>query len=429
MRLFFSTTALVLALALTSLSPASAQDKAENPAKPKAAQPAADQETRQPAASPAPAAAPPATAADFPRLHQRWQALDKQLDALGQQFAKAPTLDERTVIRSRYVALVEESEKLLPQLRQAADAAFDAAPGKDPDVTRIMVGLAAYDYRRDDYEAVLVRARRMMDAQVEEPALYALAGASAFHADDYESAEKWLTKANESNKLDAEASEYLKHLPQRREAWNKEQAIRQKEAEADDLPRVKLQTSKGTIVVELFENEAPQTVANFISLVESKFYDNTVFHRVLPGFMAQGGDPKGDGTGGPTYNIYCECYREDHRKHFRGSLSMAHAGRDTGGSQFFLTFHATPHLDGMHTVFGRVIEGMDVLARLQRRDPTKPSPPAPDRIVKAEVLRKRDHEYKPTKVEKKEPADGEKSGQAKGGNAEKAQPKAGGAKK
>src|SRR5690606_2930191 len=130
-----------------------------------------------------------------------------------------------------------------------------------------------------------------------------------------------------------------------------------------------------------------------ITLVEDQFYDGLTFHRVLPHFMAQGGDPNGDGSGGPGYEIPCECYKPEARMHFRGSLSMAHAGRDTGGSQFFITFLPTAHLNGRHTVFGRVIEGLDVLDQLQRRDPESASAPEPDKIVKAEVLRKRDHEY------------------------------------
>jgi cyclophilin family peptidyl-prolyl cis-trans isomerase len=156
---------------------------------------------------------------------------------------------------------------------------------------------------------------------------------------------------------------------------------------------VRLETSKGDVVVELFENEAPQAVANFITLVKQGFYNDVAFHRVLPMFMAQGGDPRGDGSGGPGYAIRCECYQPNYRHHFRGSLSMAHAGRDTGGSQFFLTFVPTSHLDGKHTVFGRVIEGMDVLGELQKRDPQSPGAATPDKIIKAEVLRDRGHEY------------------------------------
>src|SRR5581483_10952249 len=99
-----------------------------------------------------------------------------------------------------------------------------------------------------------------------------------------------------------------------------------------------------------------------------------------------GGDPKGTGAGGPGYTIACECYRPDHRDHFRGTLSMAHAGKDTGGSQFFLTFVRTPNLDGMHTAFGRIISGFDALAKLQRRNPEEPNQPPPDKIVDAVVL-------------------------------------------
>ena len=156
--------------------------------------------------------------------------------------------------------------------------------------------------------------------------------------------------------------------------------------------------AEGTLVIELFENEAPGAVGNFVSLVQKKYYDGLTFHRVLPGFMAQGGDPSGNGSGGPGYQIYCECNKPEARMHFRGSLSMAHAGPDTGGSQFFLTFLPTTQLNKRHTVFGRVIEGFDVLAKIQRRDPQAPNPPLPDRIVKAEVVRKRDHEYKPDQV-------------------------------
>jgi peptidyl-prolyl cis-trans isomerase B (cyclophilin B) len=170
-------------------------------------------------------------------------------------------------------------------------------------------------------------------------------------------------------------------------------------ADADDsadkkdekkLPQVLLKTSKGEVVLELFEDEAPNTVANFITLVEKGFYDGLTFHRVIDGFMAQGGCPLGTGTGGPGHRIKCECYRRDARKHERGVISMAHAGRDTGGSQFFITFVKTPHLDGMHTVFGRVIKGMEAVDKF---NPTGEAPA--DKIEKATVLQKRDHDYKP----------------------------------
>ncbi|MBS0262206.1 MAG: peptidylprolyl isomerase [Planctomycetes bacterium] len=151
------------------------------------------------------------------------------------------------------------------------------------------------------------------------------------------------------------------------------------------LPQVLLKTSKGDILLELYEDEAPNTVANFVSLVEDKFYDGLKFHRVIAGFMAQGGDPTGTGGGGPGYKIKCECTRKDHHKHDRGVISMAHAGPNTGGSQFFITFEKTPHLDGRHTVFGHVIKGMEAVDKLKNGDV----------IEKAVVKVKRDHKYKP----------------------------------
>jgi cyclophilin family peptidyl-prolyl cis-trans isomerase len=137
-------------------------------------------------------------------------------------------------------------------------------------------------------------------------------------------------------------------------------------------------TERGEIVCELFAADAPTTVENFINLARAGFYDGTTFHRVIPGFMAQGGDPTGTGTGGPGYSFRDELTPK--RSHDGpGVLSMANAGPNTNGSQFFLTFAATPHLDGRHTVFGRVTSGMDVLRSIRERDPMRDQKPG-DRI-------------------------------------------------
>ena len=117
----------------------------------------------------------------------------------------------------------------------------------------------------------------------------------------------------------------------------------------------KISTSKGDIWIKLYPEEAPNTVANFAHLGNTGFYDNLTFHRVIPGFMAQGGCPTGTGTGGPDWAIACET-ASNTSLHRRGTLSMAHAGPNTGGSQFFITFVPTPHLDGVHTVFGAIEE-------------------------------------------------------------------------
>ena len=137
-----------------------------------------------------------------------------------------------------------------------------------------------------------------------------------------------------------------------------------------------IDTSKGTIELELFADEVPGTVGNFEKLASTNFYDGTKFHRVIPGFMIQGGDPysktgKGRvGTGGPGYTIKCETEKNTH-KHVAGTLSMAHAGKNTGGSQFFICHTPQRHLDGVHTVFGQVTKGMDVVNAIKENDEVK----------------------------------------------------------
>ncbi|WP_064093292.1 peptidylprolyl isomerase [Rossellomorea aquimaris] len=121
------------------------------------------------------------------------------------------------------------------------------------------------------------------------------------------------------------------------------------------------------IEFDLFPNEAPGTVENFEKLAKEGFYDGLNFHRVIPGFVSQGGCPNGSGMGGPGYTIKCETEGNPH-KHEAGSLSMAHAGKDTGGSQFFIVHDPQPHLNGVHTVFGKVTSGMDIVNSMRNGD-------------------------------------------------------------
>ena len=116
-----------------------------------------------------------------------------------------------------------------------------------------------------------------------------------------------------------------------------------------------IKTEKGDMNLELFGDEAPQAVTNFATLANDGFYKGLNFHRVIPNFVIQGGCPHGNGMGGPGWRIKCECVGQKHR-HLRGTLSMAHAGRDTGGSQFFVCHSPQPHLDGVHTVFGQIVD-------------------------------------------------------------------------
>ena len=130
------------------------------------------------------------------------------------------------------------------------------------------------------------------------------------------------------------------------------------------MTRAIMETEKGTINLELFDQDAPNTVKNFVELSQKGFYDGLTFHRVINNFMIQGGCPQGTGTGGPGYKINCEI---NDNKHLAGTLSMAHAGPNTGGSQFFICHGPQPHLDGVHTTFGQT-EDMDVVNAIRKGD-------------------------------------------------------------
>jgi cyclophilin family peptidyl-prolyl cis-trans isomerase len=432
---------LVVVLLAGSMQTASlAQDAAAN-----APQQAADQATgaQQPAADPAsgeqqsadppandgeqtaeaPAASPEAVAANetFEKLVEVWNAAIADLKGL-QQRRDAAQGQARTDLETQMADLRDKTNDIIDRLTDAGLTAYKLDKTAFPRVNVTLRTIArfhvigdAHGDGGDQYEKAFALTKALIDAGAAEQMqeLYLLCGMSAYCIGELDLAQEYLTKASEAGmfdnipqqmaddpppvKLVRDASMYLANIDAHRGRWAAEQKIRAAEAEADDLPRVKFTTTKGDIVIELFENEAPQTVANFITLVKRGYYDGITFHRVLPLFMAQGGDPSGSGSGGPGYNIRDENGLPKERHHFRGSLSMANTGApNTGGSQFFLTFVPTTYLDGRHAVFGRVIEGIDVAASLRRRNPDpniRGPKPIPDKIVKAEVLRDRGHEY------------------------------------
>jgi len=391
---------LLLALAV----PAWAQEK--TPATPRAA--------KTEAKPPATKSAPPVAANDsqFAQLMTQWKKIVGEMKVLREKYLGATTDAEKKELEDQFNQLRAQGSALAPKLEAAAVAEYKAAPNADLELAEFLLLLADGKVQQEQYEAAQPIVQLLVDNGFEKnkfaknPANYVfvMAGKIAYALGDWDAAFKYLKRASDERLVrDRSTANWLRTVSDETvrsdfaKGWKREQELRAAEAKADDLPRVKLSTSAGDIVVELFENEAPNTVANFVKLVQDGFYDGTPFHRVIPGFMAQGGDPEGTGTGGPGYSIDCECYRDDHRQHFRGTLSMAHSGKDTGGSQFFLTFVPTTHLDGRHTAFGRVIEGMDVLSKIKRTENEAgvKNEATPDKIVKATVVRKRDHAYKP----------------------------------
>ncbi len=322
-------------------------------------------------------------------------ALRSRLDA----FANEHPADARPVVLDLQIALwLGEDERV--------DAAFESLVDRAPGNTAILrrwaqarvtanrwdaaLEVLEAESLASNIDAMLERARVLMNLNRFADALAALAAMP--------------TEGVDATRLASQATALRLQLETLETAWEAEAALLAAEAEKNDLPRVRLETPRGEIVLELFEDQAPYTVANFIELVESGFYDGTRFHRVIPGFMAQGGDPNTRdgasgvaGQGGPGYTIPDESSRTDKRKHFAGRLAMAKPGDpdragkakpNSAGSQFYITVVPTSHLDEEYTVFGRVLEG-ESTARALKGD---------DLVTSASVLRKRDHEYKPVKL-------------------------------
>lgn len=341
--------------------------------------------------------AEPLPVEEFTKVKAEWDVLEKRLSDMIAQFREVPA-EQREPLRKAYLELVASAPRALSRLRSSSIAEYRRLGNEQKEVVRTLLGLLANDLKADQYAQTLEIARLLIERECPDKTLPGKAAAAAYGLNDFVTAERYLQQAAAANSLDAAQKMLLAELPEIREEWEEEQQRRELERKADDLPRVRLTTSKGEMVVELFENEAPQTVANFIHLVENKFYDGLTFHRVVGGLLAQGGCPKGDGTGGPGYRIYSEAEREDARHHFAGYLSLAQdAGPNTGGSQFFFTLAPAFQLDTKHTVFGRILEGQEVLTKLHRRQTTQ-APEESDRIVRASVLRKRPHSYEPRKV-------------------------------
>jgi cyclophilin family peptidyl-prolyl cis-trans isomerase len=358
-----------------------------------------------------PPATPPSVkggpaAAEFQRVLGKLKTLLEEFGNLRSKYLEAGD-KERIQLEKRWDEVIAEGMALKPQLVAAAEKAFAEAPRADQQITEFLNDILATDFDYDDYENTARIGKLLIENRAGDKRAAALTGVAAAVVGDFNAAEKYLNQAKKEGVLeDKYAPEplvkrinlYAESLGPMKEKWEAEQKILRKESEAGDLPRVLIKTNRGDMIAELFENEAPNTAANFITLAEKGFYNGLTFHRVIEQFMAQGGDPNGNGTGGPNYNICFEADRPDHRLHFRGYLSMARSsGKNTAGSQFFICF--TPGfpewpLNDQYTVFGRVIKGLDVLAKIQRRDLQKnPNAPDPDKILEIKVLSKRDHPY------------------------------------
>ncbi len=317
--------------------------------------------------------------------------LKRQVADLRRALDRALTLDREDwglyEVRSRLNELVGDPKRAAEDL----DRVLEKRPGHVPALLR----RASLDRRAGRYEEARRRLEPLLRCDSPEGGALAEDGLAAYALNEFSVALARLESAVKAASLaPVVRGEVEETLPAARESvaqWKEELRLRSVEEKGDPLPRVRLATSAGEIEIELFENEAPIAVSNFVALTERKFFDGTRIHRAIPGLVAQGGDPNSrnddpedDGKGGPGYLFADELPPGKFRRHFRGSLAMANAGPNTNGSQFFLTRRPTPWLDGKHVVFGRVVKGMDVVDRLGEGDS----------LLKSEIVRKRDHPYR-----------------------------------
>lgn len=312
-------------------------------------------------------------------------------------------LDRST--QDEWFKLLREGVPIYQRMLDAAVAEYLLAPNDKAPLAAMLWEILDRNTKVDRYEGMLPIAQALLAGGYENIELRGLTARTAYALNDYPVVRQEVTRLIEEGIAGPSLQHLFQELDIVEQAWAEELAIREKDAQGEPLPRVLMRTTKGDIEIELFENQAPETVGNFISLVESGFYDGRVFHRVIEQFMAQTGCPVGDGSGGPGYNIYGEADRPNARKYFRGTLGMALSGQpDSGGSQFFISFLPVPDLNTQYTAFGRITAGIEVLGNLVRVNPEaeeeeKKKPAGMlDEIISIEVLSKRNHEYKPNKV-------------------------------
>ena len=325
---------------------------------------------------------------DPPKSQAEALALRQSFEAAVQGFNKAVSLEPDNPIfpftRGEFYYSVGDAEMAYQDLALA----HKVAPG----ISHLTMPLCNACMRSNRYAEALALAEEEVSRHGNRPGTFVLRGQLRLALQQLDGAVADFEKAS-SFPLDSQQGRYVDELlasaKALQAAWPVEAEARKRDEAKGDLPRAEILTERGRIVVELLEDDAPNTVANFVKLAESKFFDGLRFHRVIGDFMVQGGDPRSVdpndpriGAGGPGYRMKSQT---GSRHHWRGTLSMANSGPDTDGSQFFITVKPCPHLDGKHSVFGRVLEGQEVA------DAVKPW----DLIKSIRVLRKRSHPYVP----------------------------------
>ena len=326
--------------------------------------------------------------AEFEAAFAQWKEFNGTLRDFQRRFA-ASNREGKQRLLDTGDALSEEGLDITARLLAATETAITIAP--DNPRVRQLVGIFATACKdADRYEDCLRLCRLLISTGKARSEVYAVAIDSAVESGRLDVAEKLFQQAQENQGLESLTASVLRNaIDTWRSKLDREIALDERGLPPRLRPRVLLATTRGDIVIELYEDQVPNTVANFIRLVDSGFYNNLSFFRVVSGFGAIAGCPNDDGTGNAGFEIDNEQRPSTQRQHVRGAVSMISTPRETAGSQFFITLKPSQcvRLDDRQTVFGRVVEGMDVVSRLRRVDPKSTTEGTrPDRIIEARVI-------------------------------------------
>lgn len=298
----------------------------------------------------------------------------------------------RKVGREQMAEVIESGMKLYAQLKE-----------DDVELTKLLFKVQQKSIKEGRSLKAFQIGKLLLEKHSDNERIHFVTAKAAIRVNEFDFARKFSQTYATMLQEETAGAELFGKLEELNVGFQREQEFRTQEKKADDLPRVKFETTKGDFVIELFENEAPGAVSNFVQLVNDGFYDNKVFHRVVADFMAQTGSRDTQGNSyNVGYRIFDECKQENARHHFYGSVSFANTGSpDSANCQFFVCTRPLMHLDGRHTVFGRVLSGLEVPELLgathfldENNAEKEIENPVVDHIIKATVLRKRDHPYK-----------------------------------
>lgn len=309
--------------------------------------------------------------------------------------------EEETKWLDEWFSMHAEGAKLFRKMLQAGAKEYEADAENRPELSEWLSKIVKQDVEADRFEGLLPVIQALVKGNPDSLELHRYLGMTAMAVNDYEAANPSIEKLKQDPNATEQTLELRDVMEQLAASWQEELRMREEDAAGEPLPRVLIRTTKGNLEVELFENQAPETVANFISLVESGVYDHTPFHTGKQHFLIQAGD----NISQTPYTIYNETDKPNARHFCRGTLGMALANHpDSAYSQFFVSLLPNGELDNIFTAFGRIVNGIEVLPNLAKIDPEKQedkssSKKEPDEIIEIRVLNKRDHEYTPRKFQ------------------------------